>query len=310
MLRRSLQMQTNASEEGVAHVAPSDLPDFLPSRPVFASHAGERCGIVVQRYRHPPARIEIPGLRDHLLVLHLTGPVLIEDDFDGERRRRWSESGQVSITPAAMAGSRTLKGRTDAVLIHISPALLSEVAEEVYGHEARGAALIPRLAVTDETLHRLGQALAVEVEAGGAGDRLLAELLGRAIALNLLRRHSNLAPAGYEAPKRIASGRLRRVIDHMHAHLEENLPLAELARLSGLSPSQFARGFRETTGRAPHRYLSDLRIERARDLLEHSEQSVTDIGLSCGFVQPSHFATIFRKRVGMTPRAWRVARRW
>lgn len=78
-------------------------------------------------------------------------------------------------------------------------------------------------------------------------------LRGRAIALHLLRRHSNLAPATPEPSYKLASGRLRRVLDYMHAHLKEDLSLAELAGLSGLGPSQFARGFRETTGRAPHR---------------------------------------------------------
>src|SRR5690349_18436348 len=110
-------MQTsNAFIEGSARVAPADLPDLLPSRPVFSSCSREGTGIVLQRYRHPPGRVEVPGLRDHLVVLHqhLAGPVLIEDEFGGGRRdRRWSETGQVSITPAGMAKSRTLKGRTD-----------------------------------------------------------------------------------------------------------------------------------------------------------------------------------------------------
>ncbi len=61
---------------------------------------------------------------------------------------------------------------------------------------------------------------------------------------------------------------------------------------------------------SPHRFVSDLRIARARDLLENTDKSVTDIGLAGGFVRPSHFATMFRKRVGMSPSAWRAARRW
>jgi AraC family transcriptional regulator len=301
----------NATVEPAALVRPRDLPGFLPSRPVFSSCSRDRHAIVLQHCQHPPGRIEVPGLRDHLVVAHFTGPALIEDEFrEGGRDRRWPESGQISITPAATAQSRTLKGRTDAVLVHIAPALLDAVAEEIYGAEAGRTVLMRRLAIYDDVLSRLVQALLSELQAGGPGDELMGDLLGRAIALHFLRCHSNLAPAGLEGPNKIAVGRLRRVLDHMHAHLDEALSLAELARLSGLSPSQFARGFRETVGRAPHRYPSDLRIERARELLENTEKSVTDIGPVCGFAQPSHFATTFRKRVGMSPRAWRVARRW
>jgi AraC family transcriptional regulator len=304
---------SSAFIEPAAPVAPADLPDLLPSRPVFSSCPRDGHAIVVQRYQHPPGRVEVPGLRDHLVVLHqhLAGPVLIEDEFGGGRRdRRWSETGQVSITPAGMAKSRTLKGRTDAVLIHIAPALVDEVAEDVYGIAAGRVAITRRLAVSDDTLSRLGQVLAAELEAGDSGGELMADLLGRAIALHLLRHHSNLASPMPEPPNKMASGRLHRVLDHMHAHLKETVSLAELARLSGLSPSQFARGFREATGRAPHRYLNDLRIERARNLLESTEKSITEIALLCGFIQPSHFATMFRKRTGMSPRAWRAARRW
>jgi hypothetical protein len=77
-------MQTyNPSAECAAHVAPTDLPDLLPSRPVFSSYPGDLRDIVLQRYQHPPGRIEVPGLRDHLVVVHLIGPVLIEDEYDG-----------------------------------------------------------------------------------------------------------------------------------------------------------------------------------------------------------------------------------
>jgi AraC-like DNA-binding protein len=55
-----------------------------------------------------------------------------------------------------------------------------------------------------------------------------------------------------------------------------------------------------------HRYLNDLRV---RDLLGNTEKSITDNALMCGFVQPSHFATVFRKRIGISLRARRVARR-
>jgi AraC family transcriptional regulator len=253
----------------------------------------------------------VPGLRDHLIVAHLTGPVLIEDEFaDGRRDRCWSETGQVSITPAATAQSRTLKGRTDAVLVHVPPALLNEVAEEAYDVVADRIALVRRLAVADESLSRLVQVLSEELQAGGPGGDLMSDLIGRAITLHLLKYHSNLATVVPEGPAKIARGRLRRVLDYMQAHLRENLSLPELARLSGLSPSQFARGFRETTGLSPHRFLSDLRIKRARHLLEITDQSVTQIALECGFVQPSHFATTFRKQIGMSPRAWRASRRW
>ena len=137
----------------------------------------------------------------------------------------------------------------------------------------------------------------------------MADSLGRALSLNLLRRYSNLAPMVPEAPFSLAGRRLRRVLEYMHAHLDEALSLAQLAGAGGLSQSRFVRAFREAMGQPPHRYLVALRIDRARDLLEHTDLSVIEIALRCGFEQPTHFATMFRKITGFSPRAWRSARR-
>jgi AraC family transcriptional regulator len=162
-------------------------------------------------------------------------------------------------------------------------------------------------------LSYLGRALQAEAETGAPGTSVMATSLSRAIALQVLRNHSSLAepePEETERAQGLPGGRLRRVIDHMRSHLDETLSLEKLAELGGLSASQFARRFREATGQSPHRFLTDLRIDRARKLLEATDQSVIDVGLECGFERPSHFSTAFRMRVGMSPRAWRVERRW
>ena len=77
---------------------------------------------------------------------------------------------------------------------------------------------------------------------------------------------------------------------------------------SGLSPSHFARAFRAAMGEPPHRYLVRLRIKMARELLEHTRLPVIEVGLRCGFEQTTHFATMFRKMTGLSPRAYRAAR--
>lgn len=128
---------------------------------------------------------------------------------------------------------------------------------------------------------------------------MMADMLARAMALQLLRAHSGLAPGSPSRPVTIAPVRLRRVIAFMRDQMARRLSLSELAAIGGLSASHFGRSFR-----APHSYLADLRIERARELLEHTDMPVIQVGLTCGFEQPSHFATMFRHRVGVSPRAW------
>jgi AraC family transcriptional regulator len=307
-------MMPTRPPDKIRFLTPLQLQGAMPTNPILSSLAQSWSGIIVQRYQNPPLKVEVPGLRDHLLVVHLAGPLLVEEEYvSGKPTRRWAESGQISLTPAGHPAARTLKGRTDVLLIHIAPELVNAMAADIYGCEPGSLSLLPRLAVRDEMLSYLGRALQAEAETGAPGTSVMATSLSRAIALQVLRNHSSLAepePEETERAQGLPGGRLRRVIDHMRSHLDETLSLEKLAELGGLSASQFARRFREATGQSPHRFLTDLRIDRARKLLEATDQSVIDVGLECGFERPSHFSTAFRMRVGMSPRAWRVERRW
>jgi AraC family transcriptional regulator len=83
--------------------------------------------------------------------------------------------------------------------------------------------------------------------------------------------------------------------------------LAELARLTRLSPTHFCSAFKRSVGLPPHQYQSRRRIERAKALLADPGRSVTSIALDCGFSFPGSFSTAFRKTTGITPSAFRRA---
>ena len=122
----------------------------MPTNPILASLAQGWSGIIVQRYQNPPLKVEVPGLRDHLLVVHLLGPLLVEEEYvSGKPARRWAESGQISLTPAGRPAARTLKGRTDVLLIHIASELVNKMAADIYGCEPESVSLLPRLAVRE-----------------------------------------------------------------------------------------------------------------------------------------------------------------
>lgn len=296
--------------EGAQMLTPASLPEWLPSRPVLSSSEDGWQDIVLQRFRHPPSTINVPGLRDNLVVDHLVGPVLIEN-VSGTKphERRWTGPGQVTITPALQPVHRILKGHPEVVLVHLAPRLVAGVAEELFSSSPAQVVLVPSFAAPDPMADSIIRLLLAEAETATPGTRLMTETLARALVVHLLRRHSNLAPREPEMPVRITGARLRRVVEYMRAHMDEDLPLVQLANLSGLSPSRFACAFRDAAGQPPHKFLIGIRIEEARDLLEHTDLSVIEVGLRCGFGQPSHFATMFRKVTGLSPRAWRIARR-
>ena len=92
---------------------------------------------------------------------------------------------------------------------------------------------------------------------------------------------------------------------YIEEHLLEDISLATLAEVARLSPYHFVRTFKQSFGLPPHRYLSSLRIQRAKSLLSNPAMSVTQIGFNLGFSETSSFTTSFRKHTGLTPTAYR-----
>jgi len=95
-----------------------------------------------------------------------------------------------------------------------------------------------------------------------------------------------------------------RVVDYMQTHLDQRITLAELAAICDLSPWHFSRAFRETHGHPPHRYLTRLRIQRARELLERSPLSITAIAMATGY-SPQQLVRHFRQATGLPPSTYR-----
>ena len=98
---------------------------------------------------------------------------------------------------------------------------------------------------------------------------------------------------------------LRRVQEFINENLEEDMGLAEIAAVAGLSQFHFARSFRKTTGMTPQQYLMQQRIERAKELLSRADLPIVEVSLRTGFKNQSHFTTLFRKMTKLTPKTWR-----
>ena len=109
---------------------------------------------------------------------------------------------------------------------------------------------------------------------------------------------------------RIGGGqpKLTEAVTLMEANFEEPLPTEEIARLVGVSRRQLERLFKQYLNSLPSRYYLELRLTRARQLLQKTSQSILQIGLSCGFSSGPHFSSAYRNHFGLTPRDQRSKR--
>lgn len=95
------------------------------------------------------------------------------------------------------------------------------------------------------------------------------------------------------------------VISHLQSHFDRDLTTPELAKISGLSVSQFERKFRELFGTSVRKYLTRIRIENATEMLLTGDQPITEIALHCGFYDHAHFSRTFKKQMQCSPGEYR-----
>ena len=138
----------------------------------------------------------------------------------------------------------------------------------------------------------------------GAPSRLLARAAGCVIMAELCR----LSGATF-APARggLAPWAERRCLELMRTRLSEDISLDELAAEAQLSPFHFARMFKQSVGVPPRVYLTRLRVEKACELLEQTDLSVTEIALEVGYSSNQVLARVFLKHMRLTPSDYRRA---
>ncbi len=99
--------------------------------------------------------------------------------------------------------------------------------------------------------------------------------------------------------------RLRRAADFLREQYMLPITVHDAATAAGMSLSHFIRSFREYSGKTPYAFLTDIRMARALEKLRQSDLSVTRVAFACGFTNPGHFSTLFRRRLGVSPTDYR-----
>lgn len=101
---------------------------------------------------------------------------------------------------------------------------------------------------------------------------------------------------------------MQHALDFIDAHLGERLTLVALANQVKLNPYYFAHAFKRATGVAPHQYVVRRRLERAKQLLAHTNLPIVAIAVELGFASQSHFSDVFHRETGVTPLTFRLRR--
>jgi AraC family transcriptional regulator len=181
--------------------------------------------------------------------------------------------------------------------VHVPRATVDRTAAQLGAGEPDYEALAARLGEGDAVVEQVLRALA----AARDESDLYAESAASFLTTHLLTRRRDrgqLVPG----PERTA---VRAGIAVMRERLADPLTLADIAAEVHLSVYHFIRVFRDATGETPHRFLTRLRIERARHLLATTALTVGQIAERCGFSSPGALSSAFLSHVGVRPSVYR-----
>ncbi|MEO1303136.1 MAG: DNA-binding response regulator [Myxococcota bacterium] len=155
-----------------------------------------------------------------------------------------------------------------------------------------------------ETIHRASQTRPDGYLIKPVGRDSLFATLEIALHRELAAARENDQPGN--AP---LSRRVKRAIAFMEDHITENISTGQLAEMAGISRDHFVRVFRESTRETPHHFLVRRRIARACRILETTDLRITEVARQCGYESLTYFTTLFRKKVGVSPAAYRRSHR-
>jgi|SRR5215469_1398478 len=241
---------------------------------------------------------------EHVLYMILR-PGFIEVGLQRSAMRRVEfRGGEMGFFPRHMerwVGS----GHQQRLLLRISDAALRAAHEGI-----RGAVELGNWCkMVDVRLAALVKAVNAERIAGFPSGRLFLDSIELAIAAALVDAYAGQSRSVRPLRGGLGPARLRTITELVHAKMEDELTILELAQSVELSMTHFSRMFRESTGETPHQFVLRCRVERAQEMLRTPNTRVLDVAVACGFKTQQHFARVFRNVCGASPTEYRQERR-
>jgi AraC family transcriptional regulator len=293
-----------------------DFENYLPTSPLLSSRGTGWQHVMVRTY-HEPSQLEetvFPGGSDIYLVLITNGHIQVDErKLDGPWTTYPIHAGEWFLTPAggepyALRWKSLSTGPLTTLHLHLNVDLFSRTVQQVGEYDPTHVMVQERTGFQDTLLAHIAHSLQQELQhpaSAGMVGKLYAETAAQMLIAHLLRHYTAADVSIHDSPRKLSSHQMRRLMEFLLAHLNQNLSLEMLAQQVGFSPYHFARLFRETTGESPHQFVLRHRLDVAKHLLKETNTPLAQIALEVGFPQQSHFTQAFKRYVGTTPLIYR-----
>ena len=288
-------------------IQPAELPAWVPGRLTVRSPDEGWDGVSVRGYRYAGSDVEVPPMRDYIVVAYRRGATSMRRRIDGSWIREELGPGDVSLLTRAAESHWVWPGEIEVVHVYLTHDELTATCRQMYEREVAEVELLDEVKANDPLIHRTAMLIAAEARHDDAGSRLLVDSLSCQLAVYILRRHAHIVFREPADTAGLTFGQERIVRDYVREHLRRNIALNDLAAAVGLSRFHFARRFKQSTGQTPHAFVMAERLARSQTLLRRTSVPLPDVAAQCGFSDQSHMNRVFAKHLGITPGQYRVS---
>lgn len=268
----------------------------------------ERENITLQHLQNPAGEGNYCNNAEHTVFISLAPrPIEYLQVQDGKTHTGLYQKGEILITPANTPLFVRWSGNENCLQIQLTTEFLQSIARETLNQNSDRLELLPGFQIRDSQIEAIAMMLFTEWQQEHFDNRLYLDSLTNVLAVNLLHNYSASKPRLPIYEGGLPQRQLGQVLDYIDAYLDKNIKLADLAQLLDISPFHFSRLFKQSMGMTAHQYLSQQRVERAKQLLKKTDRLIIDIALDCGFSSHSHLSKKFRQFTGITPKAYRLS---
>jgi AraC family transcriptional regulator len=163
----------------------------------------------------------------------------------------------------------------------------------------------PGIGHDDAVVRHIGAPLLEGLRRPDETNQLFIDHMMLALTAHVAQTYGGLQRVAEPARGGLAPWQVKRACEKLESDLRGKFPLEQIAADFDLSVGHFSRAFRVSTGLPPHQWLLRQRVNTAKQLMSVRDLALSEIAISAGFANQSHFTRVFSSVVGVSPAAWR-----
>jgi AraC family transcriptional regulator len=278
------------------------LKQLMPCQPTLTSEQAGLHNILLTHYHHHAWEVPEHSSPFPVLEMITAPPTAVPHS---RRMGDYTQSatlvgGEIFVCPPSADYYVEWDRDLEFTLIGFQPRLFAEAME------GQSCELPPLAMHADLTIQTIVRNIRQDLADGCPLGSIYSDSAALYLTIHLLKLWKTKPPTVQE-DDRLASPSLKKVLDYLYEHYTDSkaVRLEALAEIANITQFHFHRLFKQSTGKTPKQYVLGLRIDRAKYLLRHTNQTLPQIAIACGFTRSSELNKWFTKLVGTPPEQFR-----